>query len=61
MSFPDITFVDDKLNHLEAVAHLGVRPVLAGWGYNRERERALARSRGFLVCSLEDVERRLFT
>lgn len=61
VSFPDITFVDDKLNHLEAVAHLGVRPVLAGWGYNGERERAVARSRGFLVCSLEDVERRLFT
>ncbi len=60
VAFAEITFVDDKLNHLEAVAHLGVRAVLASWGYNGERERALARARGFLVCSLEDFERRLF-
>lgn len=58
--FADITFVDDKLNHLEAVSALGVEGVLAGWGYNGERERLLAREQGFLVCDLEDVEAKLF-
>jgi phosphoglycolate phosphatase-like HAD superfamily hydrolase len=58
--FPEITFVDDKVNHLHAVAPLGMRPVLASWGYNGERERSLARSFGYLVCTLEDVERQIF-
>ncbi len=53
--FPDITFVDDKLNHLEAVAPLGVRCVLASWGYNSEREIEAARERGFAVASLADA------
>jgi phosphoglycolate phosphatase-like HAD superfamily hydrolase len=57
---PDITFVDDKLNHLEDVAGLGARCVLAAWGYNGERERRGARARGFLVCTLEDFEARVF-
>lgn len=54
--FDELTFVDDKLNHLESVAPLGVRGVLAAWGYNTERERATARSRGFAVASAEDAE-----
>ena len=58
--FADITFVDDKVNHLEAVAALGVRCALAGWGYNGDRERQLARRQGFMVCSLADVEAKLF-
>jgi hypothetical protein len=52
--------VDDKLNHLEAVAPLGVRCALAAWGYNGPREHAAAAERGFLVCTLEDVEGKLF-
>lgn len=55
-----ITFVDDKVNHLEKTADLGVRGVLAGWGYNGERERERARRRGFEVADLEDAERILF-
>ena len=55
-----MTFVDDKANHLEDVATLGVRCCLAAWGYNGPREHALARSRGHLVCSLDDVEAELF-
>lgn len=51
-----ITFVDDKVNHLVDVAPLGVRPVLAGWGYNAERERREARSRGFAVATLGTAE-----
>ncbi len=52
MPFSEITFVDDKVNHLDAVATLGVRCVLAAWGYNGSREHELARRRGYVVCSL---------
>jgi phosphoglycolate phosphatase-like HAD superfamily hydrolase len=58
--FSEITFVDDKVNHLDAVAPLGVRCALAGWGYNGPREHELAATRGYLVCSLEGAERLLF-
>jgi phosphoglycolate phosphatase-like HAD superfamily hydrolase len=58
--FGDLTFVDDKVKHLEAAASLGVRCVLAAWGYNGEPERAEALRRGFLVCTLSDVGERLF-
>ncbi|HEX5066528.1 MAG TPA: hypothetical protein VFY49_10455 [Myxococcota bacterium] len=58
--YPEITFVDDKVNHLDRVAPLGVRCALAAWGYNGPRERALAREHGHLVCRLEDVEQKLY-
>jgi phosphoglycolate phosphatase-like HAD superfamily hydrolase len=61
VAYPEMTFVDDKLNHLEAVASLGVRCVLAAWGYNGPREHAAARESGFLVCNLDDVEGTLFS
>ena len=51
-----MTFVDDKVNHLDAVAVLGVRGVLAAWGFNGERDRVLARSRGYRVMGLDDVD-----
>jgi FMN phosphatase YigB (HAD superfamily) len=54
--FAAITFVDDKVNHLARVAPLGVRPVLACWGHNTEREHAAALSHGFEVARLDDVE-----
>jgi len=57
---PDITFVDDKVNHLESVAPLGARCGLAAWGYNGPREEALARERGFRVVTLDDAEAQLF-
>jgi phosphoglycolate phosphatase-like HAD superfamily hydrolase len=60
LPFKEITFLDDKVNHLESVAPLGVRCALAAWGYNGERERDRARALGFLVCRLEDVEAQLF-
>jgi phosphoglycolate phosphatase-like HAD superfamily hydrolase len=56
----EVTFVDDKVNHLEDVAALGARCVLATWGYNGARERRIAEARGFLVCRLDDFERRVF-
>ena len=58
--FEDITFVDDKVNHLVRVAELGVRPVLAGWGFNTDRERHLANQIGFEVADLETANEVLF-
>jgi phosphoglycolate phosphatase-like HAD superfamily hydrolase len=60
VDYAEITFLDDKVNHLDDVAKLGVRCGLAAWGYNGEREARLARARGHLVCSLDDVEEQLF-
>jgi phosphoglycolate phosphatase-like HAD superfamily hydrolase len=58
--FESVIFVDDKVNHLERVAPLGVRPVLAGWGFNTPREHELARRLGFAVANEDDVETILF-
>ena len=59
-AFADITFIDDKVNHLEKVAPLGVRCALAGWGFNGEAERRAARERGFAVLELATVDGQLF-
>jgi phosphoglycolate phosphatase-like HAD superfamily hydrolase len=56
VAFADITFVDDKVNHLECVAPLGVRPVLAGWGHNTPREHARATALGFAVAQLNALD-----
>jgi phosphoglycolate phosphatase-like HAD superfamily hydrolase len=58
--FEDIIFVDDKVNHLDDVASLGVRCALAAWGYNAQREQRQAQSRGHWVCTLENAESLLF-
>jgi phosphoglycolate phosphatase-like HAD superfamily hydrolase len=58
--YEQIVFVDDKVNHLDDVASLGVGRVLAAWGYNGEREHQLARESGHLVCGLDDFESQLF-
>ncbi len=55
-----ITFIDDKLNHVQAVASLGIRSILAGWGHNTARERDRARQLGFPVAEPETAERLLF-
>jgi phosphoglycolate phosphatase-like HAD superfamily hydrolase len=60
LPFEELTFVDDKVNHLDSVAPLGVRCALAAWGYNGPREHDLAARRGYLVCRLDDAERSLF-
>jgi len=60
VDFGEITFVDDKVNHLQDVSALGVRCALAAWGYNGARERTQARAAGHLVCSIDDVEPLLF-
>jgi len=58
--FADITFVDDKVNHLQATAGLGIRPVLAGWGFNTPREHELARRLGFAIANIDNAETVLF-
>jgi phosphoglycolate phosphatase-like HAD superfamily hydrolase len=60
VDYAEITFVDDKVNHLDSVAPLGVRCALATWGYNGPREHAQARAQGYLVCTLADAEAQLF-
>ena len=60
LPYAEMTFVDDKLNHLEPVARLGVRCVLAAWGYNGPREQRAAREHGFAVCDLDGIEAALF-
>lgn len=54
--FRQITFVDDKVNHLQRVAPLGVRPVLAGWGHNTDREHLAAKTLGFEVATLDTAK-----
>jgi phosphoglycolate phosphatase-like HAD superfamily hydrolase len=60
LDLAEITFVDDKVNHLDVVAPLGVRCALAAWGYNGPREHRLALAHGHLLCTLDDVEAQLF-
>jgi phosphoglycolate phosphatase-like HAD superfamily hydrolase len=59
-AFSEILFFDDKVNHLDAVGDLGVACALAAWGYNGPREEAQARSQGYRVCNLSDVEAQIF-
>ena len=56
VEFSEMTFVDDKVNHLDAVAGLGVRCALAAWGYNGPREHRLAAERGYLVLTLNQAD-----
>jgi len=58
--FGEITFIDDKVNHLDDVVMLGVGTMLAEWGYNGVREIEGARERGHEVCGLETAESQLF-
>jgi len=60
VEYGEMTFVDDKVNHLDSVAQLGVRCALATWGYNTAREYETAIRRGYLLCALEDAEGKLF-
>lgn len=58
--YAEITFVDDKVNHLLRVADLGVRPILAAWGFNSGREHDLARELGYEVAELSTLDEVLF-
>jgi len=59
VSYDRMTFVDDKLNHLERVKPLGVHCVLAAWGHNTDRELESARRLGFSVATLESFEAKI--
>ena len=56
----EVTFIDDKVNHLISVAESGARCLLAGWGYNGERELEVARKAGFAIVTIEELDARLF-
>ena len=56
----EVTFVDDKVNHLESVAPLGARCVLATWGYNGARELQRAQAAGFATPTLAELPSLLF-
>jgi phosphoglycolate phosphatase-like HAD superfamily hydrolase len=60
LNYRDMTFIDDKVNHLDDVCGLGVRCALATWGFNGFREAARARAAGHLACTLDDVEEQIF-
>ncbi|MCP4038206.1 MAG: hypothetical protein GY733_14795 [bacterium] len=60
VAFEDITFIDDKANHLVSVAALGPRCLLAAWGYNSPREYEQVRANGIGVCELEELEAAVF-
>jgi phosphoglycolate phosphatase-like HAD superfamily hydrolase len=59
-SASEVTFIDDKVNHLIDVAEIGARCLLAGWGYNGEREFEVARAAGFPILTLESLDQTLF-
>lgn len=61
VDFGQITFVDDKANHLMQTQRLGVRCLLAQWGYNGEREHELARANGIEVVALDEFDAKLFS
>jgi phosphoglycolate phosphatase-like HAD superfamily hydrolase len=61
VEFSQISFIDDKVNHLIPVKELGVRCFLASWGYNGPREHALAQDRGIGVCGLAQLESLVFS
>ncbi len=53
--FEEMTFIDDKVSHLLECAGLGVRLLLAGWGYNGPGERAQAAEHGIKTLALEEL------
>ncbi|MBN2289427.1 MAG: HAD family hydrolase [Candidatus Glassbacteria bacterium] len=53
--FDRMTFIDDKVAHLLNCAPLGIRPCLAGWGYNGPAEHELARSHDIPVLKIADL------
>jgi phosphoglycolate phosphatase-like HAD superfamily hydrolase len=57
ISFTDMHFIDDKALHLLDVLDLGVRCHLALWGFNTEREHAIARENGINLLRVEDLAR----
>lgn len=60
IDFTRMTFIDDKLNHLRTIEPLGVRPVLAAWGFNSEREHRAAAELGLEIATLDSAAEILF-
>ncbi len=60
VAYEEMVFIDDKVNHLDAVSRLGVPCILAAWGYNGPREHEAARGAGHGVHTLATIEGALF-
>lgn len=54
--FDHMHFIDDKVLHLVSVADLGVHCYLSMWGFNSEREHAIARENGFVLLELDQLK-----
>jgi phosphoglycolate phosphatase-like HAD superfamily hydrolase len=54
-SFDRISFIDDKVAHLTDCSPLGVRPYLAGWGYNGTPEYETARKQNIPILEIKDL------
>ena len=52
-----IHFIDDKVSHLQKVHNLGIRPYLATWGFNTQREIEIAKQEGMGLLTLQDLPR----
>jgi phosphoglycolate phosphatase-like HAD superfamily hydrolase len=55
--FHSMHFIDDKVLHLLSVKDLGVRGYLALWGYNTQKERAIAEREGFRLLTIAGLNR----
>jgi len=54
--YDQIHFIDDKVLHLVSVADLGVHCYLSMWGFNSEREHAIADEHGFVKLKIDQLK-----
>ena len=48
-----VSFLDDNLQNVMTAQRLGLKPALAGWGYNQPSERIVATEKGIPILPLE--------
>ena len=52
VSFEEIFFIDDILEHLKLVGSLGVNVVLASWGYSNRQQLSEAKEEGIPILKV---------
>ncbi len=57
VAFDKIIFVEDNLEQLLTVKELGVKLILASWGYNTEEQKKETKKLGISVATIENFER----
>lgn len=55
-AYDQMHFIDDKALHLVAAADLGVHCYLSMWGFNSEREHAIANEHGFTLLEIDQLK-----